>query len=145
MKGYWDRPELTARAFVEDGEGRRFYRTGDRVSSEPAGLVLHGRRDRMLKLRGYRVQPEEIEACLVRHPDVLEAAALATGEPGFEQIAAAVAARADVSDDALRSHCSGLLPSYMVPARIARVPELPRTSRGKVDFGQVSAIVRGRA
>jgi acyl-coenzyme A synthetase/AMP-(fatty) acid ligase len=98
----------------------------------------------MLKLRGYRVQPEEIEACLVRHPDVFEAAAVATGEPGFEQIAAAVAARDNVTDNALRSHCSGLLPSYMVPARIVRVPALPRTSRGKADFGRVSAIVRGR-
>jgi acyl-coenzyme A synthetase/AMP-(fatty) acid ligase len=138
MIGYWNDPDLTGRAFIDDGAGRRFYRTGDWVSRQGAGLLLHGRRDRMLKVRGYRIQPEEIEECLMRHPDVREAAAVATGDA---QISVAVTANSGVSQDGLRRHCTAQLPSYMVPASIVAVEALPRTARGKVDYGRVPALI----
>jgi amino acid adenylation domain-containing protein len=140
MVGYWNDPELTARAFVEDEAGRRFYRTGDWVSQEGDDLVLHGRRDRMLKVRGYRIQPEEIEECLMQHPDVREAAAVAAGDA---QISVAVTASGGVSADGLRRHCAARLPGYMLPVSIVAVEALPRTARGKVDYRRLPALIRG--
>ena len=85
MLGYWNLPERTASAFHVDPDGGRWYRTGDLVSEDADGNVLFsGRRDRMVKRRGYRVELGEIEAALYRHPQIVEAAvvALADGEDG---------------------------------------------------------------
>ena len=78
MQGYWALPEQTARAFLTDDAGARWYRTGDIVAEAPDGNYTYlGRRDRMVKRRGYRVELGEIESALYRHPTIKEAAVVA--------------------------------------------------------------------
>src|SRR3546814_12903183 len=82
MLGYWNLPEQNAQAFHVDAAGRRWYRTGDIVREEEPGLFIYlGRRDRMIKRRGFRVELGETEAALNNHPDVLEAAGMAFRDP----------------------------------------------------------------
>jgi acyl-coenzyme A synthetase/AMP-(fatty) acid ligase len=78
MIGYWNLREKSEAAFSIDSEGTRWYKTGDLVRQEADGnYAFLGRRDRMVKRRGYRVELGEIEAALYRHPAILEAAAIA--------------------------------------------------------------------
>src|SRR4029077_19998178 len=92
-RGYLGRPELTAERFVPDpfavSPGARLYRTGDRVRRRPDGVLeVPGRVDRQLKVRGFRVEPGEIESALARHPGVRDAVVDARPEPGGGQRAA---------------------------------------------------------
>ena len=81
MRGYFGQPELTARAFFDDAEGSRWYRTGDLVIDDGTGCYqFHGRRDRMVKKRGYRIELGEIESALYRHDGVDRAAVVASAE-----------------------------------------------------------------
>jgi amino acid adenylation domain-containing protein len=107
------------------------YPTGDFVERRPNGdIFYHGRRDHMVKVRGFRVELGEVEAALLLHPDIRQAVALVkegrlvavleTADPGLSVLA-------------VRRHCAGRLPPYMVPSDIRLVAELPRTSSGKVD------------
>jgi amino acid adenylation domain-containing protein len=148
MEGYWKLDDLTAKAFVQQ-EGRRFYRTGDVVSTNPdGGLLLVGRKDRLLKIRGYRVQPEEVERVLATHPDVIEAAVIVLPEDGLARLGAAVATRGaadEVTTDGLRRQCAEMLPPYMVPSVIVPLPALPRGTRGKVDLAAVSELISPRS
>jgi amino acid adenylation domain-containing protein len=140
-RGYLNRPELTAERFVPDpfGSGERLYRTGDLVRYTADGeLAYMGRIDHQVKLRGFRVELGEIEATLVRHPLVREAAVLKVEDkPGDARLVAYVAPEPSASRaslaEALRSHLKGLLPSYMVPASFVFLDELPKTTSGKID------------
>jgi amino acid adenylation domain-containing protein len=138
-RGYGGRPGLTAERFVPDPfgpPGARLYRTGDLASRHPdGGLVYLGRVDRQLKIRGYRVDPAEIEGALLSHPAVTGAALTAAGdERGRVALTAHVAGRlADVSDTALRAHLAGSLPPYMMPRRFVRIDRIPTTHSGKLD------------
>jgi acyl-coenzyme A synthetase/AMP-(fatty) acid ligase len=138
MRGYWNLPEQTAAAFLTDGAGERWYRTGDVVVEEPDGnLTYRGRRDRMVKRRGYRVELGEIEACLYRHEQVLEAAVVALpDEEAGVRIRAFIACRegARPSLIALKRFCAENLPLYMVPDQFSFQPALPKTSTDKVDY-----------
>ncbi|HXO18741.1 MAG TPA: amino acid adenylation domain-containing protein, partial [Thermoanaerobaculia bacterium] len=140
-RGYHERPEATAAVFLPDpfasGPGRRLYRTGDRIRRLADGdLVFLGRIDRQIKLRGFRVELEEVEVALAAHPDVVEAVVLAVPEPDGEgrRLAAYVTAgrRAPSASD-LRSFLERRLPSYMLPAFCVVLDELPRTASGKID------------
>src|SRR3546814_4329381 len=92
MLGYWNLPEQNAQAFHVDAAGRRWYRTGDIVREEEPGLFIYlGRRDRMIKRRGFRVELGEIEAALNNHPDVVEAAVMAFSDPDGQEIGRAPA------------------------------------------------------
>jgi amino acid adenylation domain-containing protein len=141
MRGYWKTPRPTAEAFLEDAEGRRWYRTGDLVIEGPSGVYDYvGRRDRMVKRRGYRVELGEIEAGLYRHPELAEVAVVATAdEEAGVRIDAYVSPRgADrPSIIQLKRHCSEVLPLYMVPDRFVFLPELPKTSTDKIDYRQL--------
>jgi len=142
FQGYWNLPDRTAAAFFRDEAGTRWYRTGDLVRRGEAGeFVFHGRRDRMVKRRGYRVELGEIEAALLRHRGLVEAAAVATS-PGEGEVAiTAFVARADaapLSAVALKRHCAETLPSYMIPDRIVLVGALPKTSTEKVDYPELA-------
>jgi amino acid adenylation domain-containing protein len=142
MAGYWGRPELTAEAFARRSTDppleRSFYRTGDMVRSDADG-TLHflGRRDRQVKLRGFRIELDEIEGALLLHEDVEEAAVyLVRGDDGdAAAIEAAVVATpgSSVKTESLIKHLARLLPSYAVPARVTTAEAFPRTSTGKLD------------
>jgi amino acid adenylation domain-containing protein len=131
------RPDLTAERFLPDPwgpAGSRLYRTGDLARFLPDGsLEYRGRIDHQVKLRGFRVEPGEIEAALVRHPRVREAAVVARpAGTGSVLLAAYVVADAMDSSE-LRAFLRGELPEYMVPAAIVALPSLPRNSSGKID------------
>ncbi len=139
MQGYWNDPERTARCLYPDPRGRPClaYCTGDRVRLLADGnYEFHGRRDHMIKTRGYRVELGEIESALATHPDVLEAVAVPIPDPRIgHRIVASVQPRAgrDLQPATLRSFCAQRLPSYMVPEKIEVAEAFPRTSTGKVD------------
>jgi amino acid adenylation domain-containing protein len=150
MSGYWNRPgvksEDTQRAFVTF-EGKRYYRTGDRVSLAPDGNYLFvGRLDRQVKRRGFRIELGEIETVLARHEAILEAAAVAAeyGQTGTT-ITAFVRARSvgAVSLVEAKAHCARTLPPYMLPDHIVFLDTIPKGSRGKIDYVALGRIAQG--
>ena len=142
-RGYLDRPDATAAAFVPDpfgGEpGARLYRTGDLARWNPGGfLEFLGRRDRQVKVRGFRIEPGEIEAVLASHPEVADAALLVSGED--RRLVAFVVARREPPPGAeeVRAFLQAKLPAYMVPSDVLFLPTMPLTSRGKVDRSRLA-------
>ena len=104
--------------------------------------MFHGRLDRMIKCRGHRIEPGEIEAVLCRHPNVKEAAVIPIPDPVFgNRIRACVAAHDDrsIQEPELASLCRNELPSCMLPDEWRLVDRLPRTDRGKVDYSRLAA------
>nr|WQM80037.1 non-ribosomal peptide synthetase [Streptomyces sp.] len=136
--GYLGDPERTAAAFTER-DGRRWYRSGDRVSRRPDGVLeFLGRLDDQVKVRGHRVEPGEIEAVLHTHPGVAQAAVL--HQHGRLTAFVEPLPGAPRPEPArLRAHLRGTLPDYMLPARFRYVDALPLTGTGKVDRRRLDA------
>jgi amino acid adenylation domain-containing protein len=138
MSGYWNLPEREASAFLEDANGVRWYRTGDLVVDTGGQCYdFFGRRDRMVKRRGYRVELGEIEAALYRHPDVSEAAVVAIpDQDAGVSIRAWVAWKGEDRPSLIKmkQHCARELPLYMVPDAFSFPTALPKTSTDKVDY-----------
>jgi acyl-coenzyme A synthetase/AMP-(fatty) acid ligase/acyl carrier protein len=138
-RGYWQRPELTAERFitVDFGDGAtRLYKTGDRGRFLPDGAIeFLGRIDNQIKVRGYRVEPGEIEAVLLTHPTIAQAVVTSFSQSGEDQLAAYVVAEAghSVSRDDLRTLVARQLPAYMAPAAYVFLNSLPTTPNGKID------------
>jgi len=134
-RGYVKRPEETAERFVEDPQGGRMYLTGDRVRFLRDGAIeFLGRLDHQLKIRGYRVEPGEIETALARHPAVREAAVVAASDgTGDPRLIAYFASASDPPLDELRAFLSQSLPEYMMPSRWVPIGSFPLTPSGKVD------------
>jgi thioester reductase-like protein len=134
-RGYLNRPELTATKFVTVG-GERLYRTGDRVLLRDDGeFVFLGRADRQFKLRGQLVEPGEVEARLLEHPGVREAAVFRWSAGGRDAlVAVVVVSDGALSPAAVRRHLARSLPPWMVPQHVEFAAELPRTTSGKVDY-----------
>jgi amino acid adenylation domain-containing protein len=141
-QGYWGDPERTARGFVtnpfQPWFQDRAYRTGDIVMLDDNGVdwLYRGRRDSMIKSRGYRVELGEIESALYGHEKVKEAAVIAVpDELVGNRIRAFVVpvGGSEVTGGELQAHCEQRLPRYMLPERIAVREELPKTSNGKID------------
>jgi len=140
MSGYWQRPDLTAKAFFHTqitNQPAVFYRTGDLVQQQPNGQYRFiGRKDRQIKTRGYRVELDAVESALVAQPGVEEAATYAIPyEAGSYQIEAAVIlkAAAGLDESALKRAVAQTLPAYAVPQRIEILTQFPRTGTGKID------------
>lgn len=138
-RGYHKRPDLTAERFVPDPivPGERLCRTGDLARFLPDGNVqLLGRRDQQVKVRGFRVEPGEIEAVLEAHP-AIDAAVVQPFEPspGVTQLAAYCVLRAGAaaSMGELRAFAGAKLPDFMVPAAFVVLSALPLTPSGKVN------------
>ncbi len=139
-RGDLDRPALTAERFVPDpfaGGGARMYRTGDRARRlSDGGLTIRGRMDGQVKVRGYRVELGEVEAVLLRHPDVAACrVVLREDRPGDRRLVAYAAATAD--GETLRGHLRQALPDYMVPDAVVVMDALPQTATGKLDPRQL--------
>lgn len=138
-QGYIDDPELTARRFVrlETLGGTRAYRTGDLGRLLRDGTVEYlGRLDRQIKIRGFRVEPAEVETALAAHPLVRRAVAYAEDVGGIRTLLAvveAVAGAPPAQGAALRAWLADRLPDYLLPARIRVVDRLPMTANGKLD------------
>ncbi len=136
-RGYLGRPGLTAEKWIPDPfgaePGGRIYRTGDRVRWRADGTLQYlGRMDQQVKVRGFRVEPGEIEAALRRHPRLSDCAVVArVDETGDRRLAAYVVG--DATPEALRTHLRGTLPDYMVPGVFVRLDALPLTPSGKID------------
>jgi amino acid adenylation domain-containing protein len=133
--GYLGRDDLTAERYpVRDG--RRFYRTGDLARWRPSGdLEFLGRIDRQVKVRGFRIEPGEIETALAAHPAVCEAVVLAVDEPpGDRRLVAFVVPveEGEISAE-LRDFLRARLPDYMVPGEFIQLAALPLSPHGKVD------------
>jgi amino acid adenylation domain-containing protein len=143
MSGYWNRPEDTQRAFV-NLDGKRHYRTGDRVSRAADGNYLFlGRLDRQVKRRGFRIELGEIETALAGHEDILEAAVVAVedGKLGTAIIAFVRSRSAGVVTlIEAKAHCARTLPLYMVPDHIVFLDAIPKGSRGKIDYIALSKM-----
>lgn len=135
-RGYRNRPELNDLKFPVHPRFGRIYRTGDLVHREPDGsLVYHGRIDSQVKLRGYRVELEAIEARLAECEGVREAACKIQ-QDGAQQTLAAFVVPEDsheLSYDNLKASLRKVLPAYMVPTRFAMLAELPTSIAGKID------------
>ena len=139
-RGYAGRPELTAERFLPGpfgAPGSRMYRVMDRVRWRADGeLEYFGRSDYQVKVRGFRIEPGEIEAALLAHPGVREAVVVARDEPGGgRRLVAYLAREADeaVPTAELRAHLEERLPDYMVPSAFVVLERLPLTPNGKVD------------
>jgi len=143
MLGYWILPKRNAEAFYVDEDGTPWYKTGDIVEEDADGdYIFRGRRDRMVKRRGYRVELGEIEAALYRHDDIAEAAVIALSEDGDVHIKAFVAwaGEGQPSIIAMKRYCSETLPLYMIPDSFSFQESLPKTSTDKVDYERLKAL-----
>ncbi|RZT39145.1 non-ribosomal peptide synthetase [Cupriavidus agavae] len=138
-RGYLNRPGLTAGRFIPDpfgGDGARLYRTGDLARWLPDGeLEYLGRIDQQVKVRGFRIEPGEIEARIMAHGGIGNAAVVALDGPSGARLVAYVVPVAGVMPDiaALRAALAELLPDYMVPAAFVVIDALPLTPNGKLD------------
>ncbi|MEO1619426.1 MAG: amino acid adenylation domain-containing protein [Cyanobacteria bacterium J06632_3] len=163
MSGYWQQPELTAKAFYKTEIANQpavFYRTGDLVQADSNGQYRFiGRKDRQIKTRGYRVELDEVEAALVAHHQIEEAATYAIPyEAGSYQIEASVVLSVSLKEEKVRKEQIGeeqnttetdikrylaeRLPSYAIPARITILSTFPRTGTGKIDRRSLQTVAQ---
>ena len=132
FQGYWNNPEETAKALLPDG----WLRTGDIVTVDADGFTtIVDRVKELIITGGFNVAPSEVEAVLRLHPSVADAAVV--GKPlvrGGEMVVAAVELEPDTTldEDALRTHCRGLLAAYKIPRRIVQIEDTPRSMLGKI-------------
>jgi amino acid adenylation domain-containing protein len=138
--GYWNNPELTARAFGTDEAGNRYYRTGDLgryVSGQ--SIMVSGRIDHQVKIRGFRIEITEIEAALASLACIQHVVVVAQERTAGEKMLAAFITLREGAEipgqDQLRKFALRSLPEYMVPACFVVVDEFPLTASGKIDRG----------
>ncbi len=140
-RGYLNRAELTAERFIPDPFGRdagaRLYRTGDLARRLGNGDVEYlGRADDQVKVRGFRIEPGEIETAVLTHPSLRAAIVVARPDAGGDQRLCAyvvVRQRGELRVDELRAYLRERLPEHMVPALFVELDEIPLTAHGKVD------------
>jgi|KBSSwiStaDraftv2_1062776.scaffolds.fasta_scaffold01541_17 amino acid adenylation domain-containing protein len=149
-RGYLGNEELTAAKFIanpfSDRPDSRLYRSGDRARHRADGeLELRGRLDQQLKIRGYRVEPGEVEAALAEHGSVRDVAVVGQEEmAGDRSLVGYVSLRPEqaVSAGDLKRFLRARLPSYMVPSHIVLLDALPRTAGGKPDRRALACLPR---
>jgi amino acid adenylation domain-containing protein len=153
MQGYYGRSSESAACFIGNpfasGRDEKLYCTGDWVTIDGKGdFLLIGRKDHMIKTRGYRVELGEIEAVMVAHPAVNEAVALAIPDEAIGNTIHAIVTINDsnsLTSTELKRHCAEKLPSYMVPEEIQFCETLFRTGTGKIDRQRLQREAIGRA
>jgi amino acid adenylation domain-containing protein len=140
-RGYWSRPALTAEKFIPNPFGTgRVYRSGDVVRYLPDGrLEFVARVDRQLKVRGFRVEPGEIESRIMAYPGVRQAVvALRQDRRGTPRLTAYVESARPVSTKELATFVRELLPEYMVPEKVITLDTFPLTPNGKIDHSALA-------
>jgi D-alanine--poly(phosphoribitol) ligase subunit 1 len=139
VTGYWNNEAATKKAFIrlpEDETGQIWYRTGDRVSvNSHNDLLFHGRCDRQVKMRGYRIELDEVESILrrVTETDLVAVIPVYAKDGRCEDIVAFCRAGFYTEED-IKRRCSAFLPVYMLPRRVFLLEEFPRSSNGKLDY-----------
>ncbi|MER7395904.1 non-ribosomal peptide synthetase [Streptomyces sp. NPDC000151] len=141
-RGYHNRPGVTAARFRPDpsGNGERMYRTGDLVRRRTDGaLEFAGRADDQLKIRGFRVEPAEVESAARAVPGVRAAAAFAVPGPAGSVLALAVVPEGDAGPEpeAVRDALRAKLPEHLVPSQVLCLDRLPQTVAGKTDQAEL--------
>ncbi|WP_234684977.1 non-ribosomal peptide synthetase [Bradyrhizobium monzae] len=144
--GYWRDQDRTTRCFVPnpygDGQYSVLYRSGDIARISTSGLLeICGRSDNQIKVRGYRIELEEVEKALESHPAITKAAVAADGMVGDRRlIASVIPARDSLSSEEIVTHLKHSLPSYMIPAAFRLVDNIPLTTSGKIDRAGLSSV-----
>jgi long-chain acyl-CoA synthetase len=131
MKGYWNRPEETAKVMLPDG----WLRTGDIGRMDTRGFVyIEDRKKDMINVSGFNVYPNEVESVAVTHPGVLEAAAVAQPSEHSGEAVVLFVVRKDpaLSEEAVIEHCRTELTGYKVPKHVYFRKDLPKTNVGKI-------------
>nr|AKA59440.1 non-ribosomal peptide synthetase [uncultured bacterium AR_412] len=141
-RGYLDQPGLTAAKFVANPYGAgRMYATGDLARRRCDDVLEYlGRADDQVKLRGYRVEPGEVERILTRHPEVRDAAVLVAGQGQDRHLVAVVVCYDRVSPRQLRDYAIERMPDYMVPSSFVLVPGIPANDHGKRDMVRLAEL-----
>ena len=148
-RGYRDRDDLTANAFIRDpftpGTAGRLYRTGDMAIRQADGnVVFLGRGDDQIKIRGFRVTIGEIDAAIRSCPGVHLAATIVREEvPGDKRVVSYVEPGPGFDDTELREHLRRRLPAHMIPSAVVTMPRLPLSSHGKVDRSALPTVAEG--
>jgi D-alanine--poly(phosphoribitol) ligase subunit 1 len=144
--GYYKAPEETQHRFRQDPRQTAYrsiwYRTGDLVREDAAGLLWFvGRVDNQVKIRGHRIELEEIDLAIEAIDGIKRAIAVAVpGDDGAELRVAFSAVR-EVSLDEVRNHCANRLPAYMQPARLMQIDALPQNANGKIDRRAIARLL----
>ena len=145
-RGYFGRPALTAERFIPDpisgNPGARMYKTGDKMRRDKKGnLIFINRVDAQVKHRGFRIEPAEIESCMMDHPKVREAVVLVRNDPGFPEclVGYLVPDKESLETREVIAHLKLMLPHYMVPSYLVVLDAIPLTSNGKQDRRALSA------
>ncbi len=145
-RGYRNQTQLTAEKFVHDpltnGSGSRLYRTGDRARTLRGGdIEFLGRLDDQIKIRGYRVELDEISSVLDSHPDVKASVVAAAGDSEDKRLIAYLVLwpESKANAGAFRDFLQRQLPDYMIPATFVRLDALPLTNNGKVNRAALPA------
>ncbi|MGY2290044.1 non-ribosomal peptide synthetase [Pseudomonas sp. SDO528_S397] len=134
-RGYLGRPGLTAERFVADASGARLYRTGDRVRWGADGVLEYlGRLDQQVKLRGFRVEPEEIQARLLALEGIANAVVRVRDTAAGAQLIGYYTAHRALDEQAVKAALAAELPEYMVPAQLIRLDAMPLSPSGKLDL-----------
>jgi len=149
MTGYWNNKTLTDQAFfrvkVADGYDHIFYRTGDLAKEDEQGQLLFlGRNDRQIKLRGYRVELDEVELTFLRHEEVEEVAVIVLGkDKEAQELVVAIKTKTGQKIDAqqLLEFCKSSLPIYAIPKIVEFMDDFPRTSSGKISRKEIGALL----
>ena len=147
-RGYRNRPELTEKSFRSNPfvSDERIYDTGDLAYWTPHGeVVLTGRADRQVKLRGLRIELQEVASCLESFPGVTTAHATICQLNGQQLLGAYYCAQSQLNEVELLAHAATYLPQYMIPAFVLRVDTLPMSPNGKVDESKLPMPEAARA
>jgi acyl-CoA synthetase (AMP-forming)/AMP-acid ligase II/aryl carrier-like protein len=138
-KGYLNDSVQTNKHFIQDRDNDSIFKTGDLVKIHQNGNYEYiGRLDHRMKIRGYRVDPLEIETALISHDEIQDAFAISTGNQSIsDKLIAFVKIKKQIEPSNIKAYLNDILPEYMIPNEIIQKTRFPLTSNGKIDTKQL--------